>query len=295
MKKNRRPHPKPRLVSRNGEMNIERRGVSRWHLSELYHWLLTLSWPGFFALITLLYILTNTLFATLYLAGGNCIANAQPGAFQDTFFFSVQTMATIGYGAMYPRTAYANFIVTIEALFGLLGVAMVTGLAFARFSRPTARVLFSNVAIITPFQGVPTLMYRTANQRYNQILEAKQRVTLVRDEVTAEGQFMRRFYDMQLVRSQTAIFALTWTVMHQIDENSPLYGVTPEDFVNQKIEIVVTLTGIDETVSQVVHARHSFVAEEILWNVRFVDILSKTPDGYRSVDYTRFHDVEPLN
>lgn len=293
MKKNHSGRQPARLVSRNGQANIIRLGASRWHASDLYHWLLMISWPGFFALISLLYSVTNALFAVAYLAGGDCIANARPGSFQDAFFFSVQTMATIGYGAMYPRTDYANSIVALEALFGLVGVAMVTGLAFTRFSRPTARVIFSRVALITLENGVPTFMYRTANQRKNQILEAQQTVTLARDEVNAEGQYMRRFYNLNLVRNQTPIFALTWTVMHPIDENSPLYGLTAADLETQAIEIIVTLTGLDETVSQTVHARHSYIAQEILWDVRFTDILSKMPDGRRSVDYSRFHDVTP--
>lgn len=295
MKKH-RYHQQTRLVGKNGEfnLNIVRMGASPLHFGDLYHWLLTLSWRGFFSLIALVYVLSNALFALVYLAGGDCIANAQPGSFKDAFFFSVQTMATIGYGAMYPRTSYANIVVAVEALFGLLGVAMVTGLAFTRFSKPTARVLFSRIAVIAPQNGVLTLMYRTANQRYNQILEAQQRLTLVRDEVNAEGQFMRRFYDLNLVRSRTPIFALTWTIMHEIDENSPLYGLTAEDFFREEIEIVATMTGLDETVSQTIHARHSYVAGEILWNVRFVDILSKSSDGKRYVDYSRFHDVISL-
>jgi inward rectifier potassium channel len=293
MKTNRHHHQQTRLVSRKGQftLNVVRLGLPRLHLADLYHSLLTLSWPRFFILIWLSYTVTNALFALAYLAGGDCIANARPGSFKDAFYFSVQTMATIGYGAMYPRTDYANTIVSIQALFGLWGVAMVTGLAFARFSRPTARVIFSRVAVITPFNGVPTLMYRTANQRYNQILEAQQRATLIRDEVTSEGEFMRRFYDLQLVRSQSPIFALTWTVMHVIDENSPLYKLTAKDLVEQQAEIVITLTGIDETVSQTIHARHSFVASEVLWDMRFVDIISRTPEGKRVVDYTRFHEV----
>jgi inward rectifier potassium channel len=291
--RDRQPH---RLVSRKGQftLNVVRLGLPRLHFPDLYHWLLTLSWPGFFTLISLLYLITNSLFALAYLAGGDCIANARPGSFQDAFYFSVQTMATIGYGAMYPRTDYANIIVAIQALFGLWGVAMITGLAFARFSKPTARVIFSRVAVIAPFNGVPTLMYRTANQRFNQILEAQQRATLIRDEVTIEGEVMRRFYDLELLRSQSPIFALTWTVMHPIDENSPLYKLTAKDLVEQQAEIVITLTGIDETVSQTIHARHSFVASEILWNLRFVDIISRTPEGKRVVDYTRFHEVKPL-
>ena len=171
---------------------------------------------------------------------------------------------------------------------------MITGLAFARFSQPTARVIFSRVAVIAPFNGVPTLMYRTANKRFNQILEAQQRATLILDEVTIEGEVMRRFYDLELLRSQSPIFALTWTVMHAIDENSPLYKLTAKDLVEQQAEIVITLTGLDETVSQTIHARHSFVASEILWDLRFVDIISRTPAGKRVVDYTRFHEVKPL-
>jgi inward rectifier potassium channel len=293
---NNRDRQSHRLVSRKGQftLNVVRLGLPRLHFADLYHWLLTLSWPGFFTLISLLYAIANSLFALAYLAGGDCIANARPGSFQDAFYFSVQTMATIGYGSLYPRTDYANIIVAIQALFGLWGVAMITGLAFARFSRPTARVIFSRVAVIAPFNGVPTLMYRTANQRFNQILEAQQRATLIRDEVTSDGEYMRRFYDLQLVRSQSPIFALTWTVMHVIDDKSPLYQLTTKELMEQQAEIVITLTGIDETVSQTIHARHSFVASEILWNMRFVDIISRTPQGKRVVDYTRFHEVKSV-
>ncbi|MEG4283223.1 ion channel [Microcoleus sp. A006_D1] len=288
--------PQARLVTRKGQfpLNIVKLGVPRLHFADLYHRLLILSWPQFFILICFCYILTNSLFALAYLAGGDCIANARPGSFKDAFYFSVQTMATIGYGAMYPRTEYANTIVAIEAFFGLWGVAMVTGLGFSRFSRPTARVIFSRVAVIAPFNGVQTLMYRAGNQRFNQILEAQQRATLIRDEVTSEGEFMRRFYDLQLVRSQSPIFALSWTVMHAIDESSPLYELTAKDLIESQAEIVITLTGIDETVSQTIHARHSFVASEIVWNMRFVDIVLRKPDGGRVVDYTRFHDLKPV-
>lgn len=282
------------MARRVGQLNVVRKGTWRFHWHDLYHLLLTMSWPAFLALMWVLYAVSNALFALAYLAGGNCIQNARPGSFPDAFFFSVQTMATIGYGGMSPATDYANWVVTVEAMVGLLGVAMVTGLAFARFSRPTARVLFSRVAVIRPYNGVPTLMFRTANLRYNQILEAQMSVTLVRNEVSPEGEFMRRFYDLNLVRSRTPIFALSWTVMHAIDETSPLYGATPELLTEQEIEIVVTMTGLDETVSQTVHARHSFIACEILWDMRFVDVLSGRGDGPMSIDYSRFHDVVPV-
>lgn len=284
-----------RLVSRVGLLNIVRQGTSYSYWRDPYHLLLTISGPGFLALFAGLYLATNAVFALVYLAGGDCIENAQPGSFLDAFFFSVHTMATIGYGSMYPRTNYANAVVTIEALTGMLGVAMVTGLAFARFSLPSAKVLFSRVAVITPFDGVPTLMFRTANKRHNLIVEAQLQVTLVCNEVNLEGYFMRREHDLKLVRNQTSIFALTWMAMHPIDEHSPLYGATAETLAEAEAEIVVTLTGLDETVSQTIHARHSFVASEILWNMRFVDTLSKTLDGKRCINYTRFHDVISLN
>lgn len=287
--------PKTRMVNRDGSFTtVKRKGVSHFSWSDLYHWLLNLSWLKLLLLITLAYFATNSFFALAYLTQPNSIANARPGNFFDAFFFSVQTMATIGYGAMYPKTAYANFLVTIEALFGLLGVSMATGLMFARFSRPTARVRFTHVAVIAPYNGIPTLMFRTANERQNWILEVQMRVTMVRNEINKEGQFMRRFYDLPLVRNYSPLFALTWTIMHTIDENSPLYGVTPQRMIEEEMELVVTLTGIDETVSQTIHSRHSFVAQEILWNMRFVDIMLKTRDGKRCINYSRFHDVEPV-
>ncbi len=281
-------------IVKNRRFDVIRKGVSHSNWNDPYHLLLTIDWLRFIALTVTSYIVANTVFAFLYLAGGDSIKNARPGSFLDAFFFSVQTMATIGYGAMYPQTDYANFLVSIEALVGLLGVAMATGLMFARFSRPTAKVLFSRVAVIAPHNGVPTLMLRVANERRNQILEAQIGLSLLRDEVTAEGQFMRRFYDLKLVRSQTRTFALSWMVMHHIDESSPLYGATPDSLEEAETDIIVTLTGIDETVSQTVHARHYYMTEEILWNMRFVDIFTKKPDGRRVLDLNRFNEVTPV-
>lgn len=281
-------------VVSNRRFDVVRKGVSHSHWRDPYHLLLTLGWSKFFGLTVAAYVAANTLFALLYLAGGDCIQNARPGSFADAFFFSVQTMASIGYGAMYPRTDYANVLVVIEALVGLMGLAMGSGLMFARFSRPTAKVLFSRVAVITSVNGIPTLMFRVANERRNQILEAQMGVSLLRNEVTTEGEFMRRFYDLNLVRSQTRNFSLTWTVMHQIDESSPLYGATPESLAEAQTDISVTLIGFDETVSQTIHARHYYLTEEILWNRRFVDIFSKKRDGWRMIDYTRFHDVTSI-
>jgi inward rectifier potassium channel len=278
-------------VSRYGSSNTVRKGISYspWRYDP-YHALLTISWGRFIALITVGYFIANAIFALLYLAGGDGIENARPGNFLDAFFFSVQTMASIGYGAMYPKTAYANLLVTIESIIGLLILTMASGIMFARFSLPKARVIFSRVVLITTYNNKPTLMFRVANQRQNWILEAQVRVTVVHNEYTKEGSFMRRFYDLELVRGDSPLFALSWSVMHIIDENSPLYGFTLQKMLEDEMEILVIFTGIDETVSQTIHARHSYIPDETIWNAHFVDILTRTRDGKRCVDYSKFHD-----
>jgi inward rectifier potassium channel len=271
-------------------------GMNAWysHWRDPYHLILTIPWQGFSASIIGAYLGTNVIFALLYLAGGDCVANAAPGAFWDRFFFSVQTLGSIGYGAMFPTTVYANAIVTIESMSSLIGIAMLTGLAFARFSNPTARVAFSEVATIAPHDSVPTLSFRMANRRSNQILEAQVKVYLMRDEVTAEEQYIRRIYDLPLIRSQSPSFALSWLALHPINESSPLSGVTPEALVETNSTIVVTLSGVDETVTQMMYARHAYAPQDILWNHRFVDLVYKAPDGDRYMDYKHFHDVMPL-
>ncbi len=299
-KKSQKNRPKPLLPKihikiRDGQFHIPGMGAWYHYWRDPYHLLLTIPWSGYFLVVTSMYLGTNALFALLYMAGGNCVKNARPGSFIDLFFFSVQTLATIGYGAMYPTTIYANSIVTIEAMIGLVAVSVLTGLAFARFARPNARVMFSRVAVIVPNGEVPTLMFRAANQRRNFILQAQMGVYLMRDECTIQGDFIRRIYDLNLVRSQTPNFALSWVVVHQIDESSPLYGMTEESLIETNATIVIALSGIDETVAQIVHARHSYAAHEILWNHRFVDITFHPSAKHRYIDYNYFHDVLPLD
>ena len=223
-----------RIDFHNGRFKIP--NADAWHSywGEPYYLLLTVPWRGFFLLATLSYIVVNALFAEGYLMGGDCIANATPGSFGDAFFFSVQTLTSIGYGSMYPTTIYADTLVTIEALVGVIGIALITGLAFTKFSQPTAKVIFSQIATISPHNGTPTLMLRAANQRHNQIIEAQIRVYLMRDEVSQEGEYMRRFYLLDLVRDRTPRFTLSWTVMHRIDETSPLWQATPESLVKTR-------------------------------------------------------------
>ena len=283
-----------RYINLKGNSNIAQIGNPKARWTDLYHLLLTLSWPRLIGLLGLTYLALNAFFAIAFLLGGDGIVNAHPGSFGDAFFFSVQTMASIGYGAMYPKTLYANLIVTIESMLGLFWLTMATGLMFARFSRPTARVIFSQSAVIASRNGVPTLMFRAANQRSNQILEAQMQLSIVKDVTTEEGEFMRRFFDMKLERSRTAIFALTWTALHPIDSESPIYGMTPDELAAAAAELIVTLTGTDATFSQTIHARHSYITSELFWNMRLSDILTVTDDGRRAVDYQKFHEIEPL-
>jgi inward rectifier potassium channel len=280
-----------RLLLRTGRYNIVRRGVPDplWH--DLYHRMLRASWVWAISLMTAAYLAANAVFALAYLALGDAIENARPGSFADAFFFSVQTMATIGYGKLMPRGNVANALVTIEALFGLGGLAVATGLLFAKFSRPTARVMFSRHAVVAVRDGVPRLMFRVANERESMIVEAHMKVVLVRSETTKEGEKLRRFHDLALERGQTAIFPLSWTVSHVLGPDSPLHGLT-EETLARDLELVCSLTGTEELFASTIHARFSYAARDIEFGHRLVDIISTEPDGRRAVDYTRFHDIE---
>ena len=259
----------------------------------MYHWLLSISWLRFFALVALVYFSFNFLFALAYWLDPEGIANARPDSFLDVFSFSVQTMATIGYGAMYPDSLYVHLLVAIEVFVGILFVAMATSLLFARFSRPSARVLFSRVAVVSRYNGMPTFMFRAANQRLHTIVEAQIRASILQPETSEEGYFMRRLHDLKLLRSQTPIFSLSMLVMHPIDAESPLHGETLETLMESGAQIIVMLTGIDENISQTVHASHVYYPHDIVWNARFVDVISTDDNGDRHVDYRRFHKTEP--
>jgi inward rectifier potassium channel len=275
-------------------LNLIQVGAESHPLADLYHLFLRTSWPAALGFLAAAFIAVNALFALAYTVCGGCVEGARPGSFADAFFFSVQTIATIGYGQMVPRTGLANLMVSAEAFSGLLGIAIVTGLVFSKFSRPTARVLFSKVAVIAPRNGMPCLMFRMANERANRIVEANVHVVLARNETTQEGEQMRRMHDLRLDRERSALFAITWTVVHPIAPDSPFHGATPESLAAEGAEVVVSMTGLDETLSQTVYARHSYAAAEIICNARFVDIFSRLDDGTPRIDYTHFHDWVPL-
>jgi inward rectifier potassium channel len=264
-------------------------------LDDLYHRILTRSWYEFFFIVAVGFLGANALFAILFMLDPGCISNARPGNFEDAFYFSVQTMATIGYGGMAPVTRFAHIVVTLEALVGILSVALITGITFSKFARPRSRVLFSQKMVIHNRDGVPHLMFRMANWRHNRVLEANLRAFILVVEKTKEGEVMRRPLEINLVRGNTPIFVLTWTALHRIDEKSPFYGPDAiEKLRQQQGEIFLTLSGLDETFSQTIHARTTYKLDDIVTGSRFADVLTVAKDGSRTVDYRMFHQLVPI-
>jgi inward rectifier potassium channel len=278
----------------DGAMKIKPLGARRWHPSDIYHQLITLTWPQLIALFVATFLCFNFLFAFLYgldpqgINWGDTKVNAAP--YWRAFFFSIDTVATIGYGNMYPVSVLTNILVVVEITLGILFFALVTGIAFARFSRPTARVLFSRVAVVSHVHGKPTLMFRAANQRHNLVFEARATVSILSDE-EVDGMTMRRFRDLRLARASTPVFALSWMMMHEIGPDSPIAAWLEQQAAQPDAEIVVLLTGMDERSGQNIHARWAYRAGDIRWNVRLVDIIGILPDGTRTIDYSRFHET----
>jgi inward rectifier potassium channel len=261
-------------------------------LRDFYHALLRLPWWATISAISGAFLAANAVFALAYLLVGG-VEHAAPASFADAFFFSVQTMGTIGYGAMYPGSTAANLVVVVESIVSLLLTAMSTGIVFAKLSRSTARCVFTRHAVIAPLDGVPTLMFRLGNERGNQIVDAKIRTILFRSERTNEGQVNYRLLDLRLVRDQALSLFRSFNVLHVIDDTSPLYGETPASAAAREIELQVMMIGLDDITMQSVHARHHYYAKDILWGARLADVLSETPDGDVLLDLRRFHDVEP--
>jgi inward rectifier potassium channel len=262
---------------------------------DIYHLILTLTWPQFAGMVLGIYLCINLIFATLYFLGGNCIAELTPGSYSDNFFFSVETLATVGYGHAYPATLYGHSVATLEILVGIFGLAVLTGLIFVRFSRPTARIKFSTVAVVAPFDGTPTLMVRLANLRHHAMVEARFRILFMRSELTKEGEDVRRFYPLRLQFDHLISFPAALTLRHVIDETSPLFGLNSEDLKLTDSRMLVSIVCVDPVIQAPVQSQTEYVHEQIAWNRRFAEIYTEDAAGRYTVDYSKFDDtVDPV-
>jgi inward rectifier potassium channel len=270
-------------------------GLRRRVWQDLYHLFMTVSWPVIFATFAAFFFIFNLLFAGIYSLQPEDIANLNPPGYWGRFFFSVETLATVGYGDMHPQTPFAHIIAASEIFVGLMCLALITGMMFARFARPTARFMFAHHAVIQPLNGQPTLVLRAANARQNIVMEASAHLRLLRDEITAEGFRIRRIQDLKLTRSHHPLFVFGWTLLHVIDAASPLAGASAESLSAERAFLLLTVIGSDETTGQNLMARQEYPASALRWNHRFIDVLTTDADGIDHFDYARFNDIEPLS
>ena len=285
-----RAKEKPQLV-RFGHREIETLGLTQGFWTDLYHRAMTVYWPVFFGSAAVLFVTLNAVFGFLYWLGHEPIANAEGNGPLAYFYFSIETLATVGYGDMHPQTDYGHLIATVEIFTGMSFLAVMTGLIFARFSRPRARFVFADTAVITRHEGRQALMIRTANARHNTISRANARLWLIRAERSREGDQLRRFYELRLDRSEHPMFVLSWMLFHIIDKDSPLYGATASDLEEGDALFVLNVGGLDDSSAQQLYARHVYSWRDIRWNHRYKDITSVSPQGRFLLDYTKFNDV----
>ena len=289
-----------RLLNRDGSFNVRRDGLHFWESLSAYHYLLTISWSKFLAIVSGVFLLTNTFFALLFVACGDGAlmrATGLPtlGRFPDAFFFSVETLATIGYGHIAPVTMAANVVMTVESLIGLLAFAVVAGFVFARFARPTARIRFSRNAVVAPYRNGKAFMFRIVNQRSSQLVNLYAQVLLSRRKRGGKTKVDREFIPLRLERDSVVFFPLSWTIVHPIDETSPLRHWTGEDLIECDAEFLVLLNGFEETFSQNVHTRSSYAAEEIVWGARYRNMFNPPDEnGEVSVDIRKLDEFEPV-
>lgn len=277
-----------------GSQIITTQGIDSEVFQDLFHYFMKVRWPQLFVTFAAFFLAFDLLFGCLYYLVPGCIANLNPPGFAGAFFFSVETLATVGYGEMHPQTAYGHTVAMIEIFVGLMSLALITGIMFARFSRPRARFLFAKSAVVRPIDGNLTLIFRAANERENVVQEASAQLRMMRDEITREGYRIRRILDLPLVRSHHPMFALGWTIMHIIDNTSPLNAQTPESLRESQATLILGVSGTDDTTGQVLMARAEYDASDIRWNATFRDIIEVADDGIRHIDYGKFHDVELL-
>jgi inward rectifier potassium channel len=281
---------KPRIVQLGGrEVIAEGLHLSFW--ADISHRCMTASWPAFIGGAVLVFVAFNAVFGLLYWIGNQPVSNVPDGNYIDYLYFSIETLSTAGYGDMHPQTHYGHFVAAVELFTGIFSMSLMTGLIFARFSRPHARLLFADHPVISDHYGRPTLMVRFANARQNVIGNATARLWLLRNEVGQEGGSFRRFYELPLLRNEHPAFALSWTLYHVLDEQSPLCGLTADDLEVSGVSLVVVVSGYDVVAAQTVHARKSYDRSDIRFGHRYVDILDTSEDGKIRIDYGRFHDT----
>ncbi len=280
--------PRARIVQLGGrEIITEGLHLNFW--ADISHRCMTASWPAFIGGAALVFIAFNAVFALFYWIGDQPISNVPDRAYIDYLYFSIETLSTAGYGDMHPQTHYGHFIATVELFTGIFSMSLMTGLVFARFSRPNARLLFADNPVISSHDGKPTLMVRLANERHNIISNATARLWLFKNIVSMEGQSIRRFYELPLVRNESPALALSWTLFHVVDEQSPLYGLDAADLEASSVSLVLVVSGYDVVAAQIVHARKSYDYSDIRFGHRYADILGNAEDGRLRIDYGKFH------
>lgn len=285
--------PKPHVMQM-GPRRFVTHGLSRHFWSDIYHRALSVRWYTFFGLVGAAFLVLNALFALLYLIGDHAIANQLPQGFAGAFFFSVETLSTVGYGDMHPQTLYAHLVATFEIFTGMGSIALVTGLIFSRFSRPHAKIIFANYPVIRTVEGQPTLMIRAANARQNVIVAASAKLHMLRLYRSPEGFQLRKILDLTLVRDQQPMFFLSWTLMHVIDQNSPLFGETTESLMATDAILMLSIEGIDESTSQSMQARQQWSHGDLRWNYGYADLVTSSEKDMLVLDYRLFHDIQPL-
>jgi inward rectifier potassium channel len=279
---------------RAGKLEFLKVNADAWEWRDVYHWVLSLKWPQFVALAVGFYLLINLVFAIGYTLDRGSIAEMPPGL-GPAFFFSVETLATVGYGHMYPADLYGHVLVTAEIISGMFWMAVMTGVIFVRFSRPKAGVLFSNTLVIAPFDGVPTLAMRVANGRHQSVVEAEFRLMMHRDEVVAEGETIRRFYGLKLTFDHLIIFPAAITLRHVIDETSPLHGCTLASLKESEARFMASVVCVDTVIPASMQSQHDYHWPDVRFDEQFVDIYEEASPGRWFVDYSRLHETQAVS
>jgi inward rectifier potassium channel len=287
-------HEPPPISVRAGKLEFLRKNSSARHWTDVYRTVLSLSWPRFAVLALLTYLGLNVLFAGAYMLGGECIAEMTRGSFSSAFFFSVQTLSTVGFGHLHPITLYGDLVTTVEIVVGMFYTAVVTGLIFVRFSRPQAKLEFSHTLVLSPYNGKPALQLRVANLQNQPMVEAEFRLMLIRRESILEEDEARRFYTLRLEYDHLIIFPSALTIRHIIDESSPLFGVTPEELQASEARFLSSIVCTDTIIQAPVHSQNDYGWRDVRFGHRFVEIYRELPDGRLEVDYGRLHGTEPV-